>query len=47
MQAKVFDADSSGVTLMNRINRENLDQLEDQVTRWLEDRPEVMVALRD
>ena len=47
MQAKVFGASSSGVTLINRINRRNLDLLEDQVNRWLKDNPEVMVALRD
>ena len=37
---------SIGLTLINRINRKNLDQLEDQVNRWLKDNPEVMV-LRD
>ena len=47
MQAKVFGASSGGVTLINRINRKNLGQLEDQVNRWLKDNPEVMVALPD
>ena len=44
MQVKVFEAGSGWFGLINRIRRQNLDQLEHQVNRWLKDNPEVKVV---
>jgi hypothetical protein len=42
MQVKVFDAYSSG--FINRIRRNMIEGLEDQLNRWLKDNPDIKVV---
>ena len=42
MQIEMFDAYSSG--FINRINRNMMDSVEDQVNRWLDSNPDVRVV---
>lgn len=42
MQDKVFDAYSSG--FINRIRRNMIEGLEDQLNRWLKDNPDIKVV---
>ena len=42
MHVKVFDAYSSG--FINRVRRDMIDSLEDQINRWLKDNRDIKVV---